>query len=70
MKGSKPVPVDINITFADLSTQSVHKAIDVWEKGNSTYEITIPTSKRITRITLGSFYVPDANHSDNVYEVK
>jgi hypothetical protein len=70
MKGSKPVPVDINITFADLSTQSVHKAIDVWGKGNSTYEITIPTSKRISRITLGSWFIPDANHTDNVYEVK
>jgi aminopeptidase N len=70
MKGTKPVPVDINITFADQSTQTIHRAVDVWEKGNTTFEITVPTAKRISRITLGSLYVPDANHSDNVYEVK
>jgi len=70
MKGTKPVPVDINITFADLSTQTIHRPIDVWEKGNSTFEITLPTAKRITHVTLGSLYIPDANHSDNVYEVK
>ncbi len=70
-KGTKPVPVDLTITFADNSTQKVHRSIDVWEQGAKTVQIAVPTSgKAVKKILLGSTYVPDSNKQDNVYEVK
>jgi hypothetical protein len=69
-KGSKPVPVDISILFKDGSTQKIHKSIAVWKNGNKTIKINFTATKPIKSILLGSTYVPDANKSDNEYEVK
>ncbi|HEY1022869.1 MAG TPA: peptidase, partial [Flavisolibacter sp.] len=69
-KGTKPVPVDLTITYADNSTTRVHRSIAVWEKGNSSVAITVPSSKAIRKIVLGSTWVPDANKGDNIYNPK
>lgn len=69
-KGTKPVPVDLTITYADKTTSKIHRSIEIWEKGNSTISINIPTTQKITKVELGSTYDVDANKRDNVYEVK
>ncbi|HUC81174.1 MAG TPA: M1 family metallopeptidase [Flavisolibacter sp.] len=69
-KGTKPVPVDLTISFADGSTSKVHRSIAVWEKGNSTTTISIPANKTIRKIVVGSTWVPDADKKDNVYTAK
>ncbi|MEI9958607.1 MAG: M1 family aminopeptidase [Ferruginibacter sp.] len=69
-KGEKPVPVDVTITYADGSTEKIHRSIAVWEKGNTTIQVTATSSKKIKTVELGSTYVPDVNKKDNVYEVK
>jgi len=69
-KGSKPVPIDLTVTFADGSTKEVHQSIAVWEKGNKTATIKFTTSKKIRTINLGSVHVPDANKKDNVWQPK
>jgi hypothetical protein len=69
-KGSKPVPIDLTITFADKSVSKIHRSIEVWEKGNSTVTITIPTTQKITRVELGSTYNVDASKEDNVFVIK
>ncbi len=33
-KGSKPVPVDVLITYTDGSSQKIHQSIAVWVKGD------------------------------------
>jgi hypothetical protein len=69
-KGTKPVPIDLVVTFADKTTSKTHRSITVWEKGNSTVTITIPTKQKITKVELGSTYSVDANKADNIFIMK
>ncbi|HEX8351155.1 MAG TPA: M1 family metallopeptidase [Hymenobacter sp.] len=69
-KGTKPVPVDLTVTFADNSTQKFHRTVAVWEKGEKSVSVTFPADKVAKRITLGSTYVPDSFPKDNVWEGK
>ncbi len=69
-KGSKPVPIDLTVTFTDGSTQKIHRAIDVWEKGNKTVEIRFTSNKTVNKMVMGSTYVPDVDKSNNHWEAK
>jgi hypothetical protein len=69
-KGSKPVPIDVTVSFADGTTQKIHRSIAVWEKGNGNVTLNFTCPKKITRIQLGSLYVPDVNKIDNIWEAK
>ncbi|MBS1509726.1 MAG: M1 family metallopeptidase [Bacteroidetes bacterium] len=69
-KGSKPVPVDITVTYKDGSVEKMHRSIAVWEKGAGSVIISYSTARKIQKVVLGSTYVPDVNKTDNVYEVK
>ncbi|MBI1779879.1 MAG: peptidase, partial [Sphingobacteriales bacterium] len=70
MKGNKPVPVDVNITYSDGSKQTFHRTIAVWEKNNKTATLNFTSSKKIRLIELGNMYIPDVNKKDNVWESK
>ena len=69
-KGSKPVPVDLTITFADNSTQKIHRTIGVWETGATSVTVPVPTKQQLKRVALGSTLVPDSFPKDNVWEGK
>ena len=69
-RGSKPVPVDLTITFANNSTQKLHRTIGVWETGATSVTIPVPTKQPLKRVTLGSTLVPDSFPADNVWEGK
>jgi hypothetical protein len=66
-KGSKPVPVDLTLTFADNTTQKIHRSISVWETATS---VTVPvaTKQSLKKIVMGSTLVPDSYPKDNVWE--
>jgi aminopeptidase N len=68
-KGTKPVPVDLTVTFADGKTEKIHRTVAVWQANNS---VTVPvaTKQSVTKVTLGSTYVPDKHKLDNVWEGK
>lgn len=68
-KGNKPVPVDLTITYADGSTEKLHRTIAVWEKA-SRVNVSFSSSKKIRKIDLGNPHTPESNPKDNVYEVK
>ncbi|GAA3996190.1 M1 family metallopeptidase [Hymenobacter fastidiosus] len=69
-KGSKPVPVDLLITFADNTTQKIHRSVAVWQAGNTTVTVPVEGGKAVKKVVLGSTYVPDNNKVDNVWEGK
>ena len=69
-KGSKPVPVDLTVTFADNSTQKLHRTISVWETGATSVTVPVPTKQPVKRVTLGSTLVPDSFPADNTWEAK
>lgn len=68
-KGSKPIPVDVTVTFSDGSKQKFHRSILVWEKSNKT-SISFKSIKNIRKIELGSLYTPDSVKENNVWEYK
>lgn len=69
-KGNKPLPIDVEITFADGSTEKMHKTVEAWKSGTKTVVLSTKSNKKIKKVTLGSTYVPDSNKKDNVFEVK
>ncbi|MBL7886183.1 MAG: M1 family metallopeptidase [Flavobacterium sp.] len=69
-KGNKPLPIDVEITFADGSKEKIHKTIEAWKNGNKTVIVSTKSNKKIKKVTLGSTYVPDSNKKDNILEVK
>lgn len=68
--GSLPVPINLVVTFADGSKQTVYRSIEVWERGNTTVTIPLPKGKTIKTITLGDAHIPDSNKRDNVWEAQ
>ncbi len=68
MKGTKPVPVDLTLTFTDGSQQKLHRTIAVWEKGATSVEVKLTTDKTIKEINLGSVHVPDADGKNNKWK--
>ena len=66
-RGTKPVPVDLTVTFTDGSTQQLHRTIAVWAEGATRVEVPVPDAgkKAIKSVKMGSLYIPDANPADN-----
>ncbi|GAA4355350.1 M1 family metallopeptidase [Hymenobacter saemangeumensis] len=69
-KGSKPVPVDLTITYADNSSETLHRSIAVWESGATSVTVPLASGKSIKQVTLGSTLVPDSFPADNVWQGK
>ncbi|UOG76648.1 M1 family metallopeptidase [Hymenobacter tibetensis] len=69
-KGSKPVPVDLTVTFADGKTEKIHRTIAVWQAGNTSVTVPVATKQAIRKVALGSTYVPDKHKADNSWEGK
>ncbi|MBA9076403.1 M1 family metallopeptidase [Rufibacter quisquiliarum] len=68
--GSKPVPVDLVVTYADNSTTTHHKTIAVWETGAKTTQVDFKALKPVKKLEIKHSHVSDADRSNNVYEVK
>ena len=67
-KSAKPLPVDLTVTYTDGSQGALHQNIGVWQLGQNTINVKIPTEKTIKKVELGSFYTPDKNAKNNVWE--
>lgn len=68
--GSKPVPVYLQVTYADGSTEQLHRNVSVWEKGNRKTTLQFTPPKQVQQLQLKGTYVPDSNPSNNTYIVK
>jgi len=66
MKGAKPVPVDMNVEFADGSSLNIHRSIAVWENGANEISLPVPGTKPIRKMVLAASHTPDSNPGDNV----
>ncbi|WP_035568074.1 M1 family metallopeptidase [Hymenobacter sp. IS2118] len=69
-KGSKPVPVDLTVTFADKTTQQIHRTIGVWESGATSVTVPVATNQLVKQVTLGSTLVSDSYAKDDVWTGK
>ncbi|CAN5476635.1 M1 family metallopeptidase [soil metagenome] len=68
--GTKPVPVDLTITYKDGSTQLLHQNIECWRNGSKTFMLHFTAKKRVDKLVLGTGYDPDVNKADNVWLAK
>jgi len=69
-KGTKPVPVDLNLFYSDGSSRVIHKSIACWQNGNRTFILNFTDDKPIFKLVLGSVHTPDVNKADNVYIIR
>lgn len=65
--GNVPIPVSLMIIYSDDSEQIIEKKADIWKRGNTSIMIDIEKNKTIKRLELGSKYIPDINHKNNIY---
>ena len=66
-KGSKPVPIDLTVTFDNGTEEKIHRSIAVWKDGAKSITLPVRNGRTIKKVTLGSLYVPDSYPADNVW---
>ncbi len=69
-KSTKPLPIDLSLTYSDGSVEKIHHTIGVWESAQPTFISTVKTNKKLTKVEMGSSHVPDKNRNDNIFIVK
>jgi Peptidase family M1 domain len=67
--GTKPIPIDLTLSYSDGTTQQVHKTIAVWKNGAKTVTITQHTNKHLQKVVLGGPHDPDVDKSNNAWVV-
>jgi aminopeptidase N len=68
--GTKPVPIDLAITFSDGSIRRIHQSIAAWEKGSKSATVKFSDARKIASIKLGSIHTPDSNKKNNIWPAK
>lgn len=67
-RGKLPVPVVMEITLADGSTDVIKKSPSVWRKRSGVFELHLPGKMNIAQITLGDKYIVDVHPEDNEWK--
>ncbi|SER17268.1 M1 family metallopeptidase [Pedobacter rhizosphaerae] len=68
-KGTKALPIDLELTYADGSKEKRHASIGVWEKGDKQVNVDVKTTKRLVKVVMGNPHTPDKVKSDNSFSV-
>ena len=68
--GGMPAPVDVVITYADATTETVHETSSIWMANQQHASVTIPVKKAVKSIALQGGIWVDANAKDNSWEHK
>jgi hypothetical protein len=68
--GTKPVPIDLLITYDDGTTEKLHQSVQCWRNGNKNILIAFKAKRTVQKIVLGTGYDPDVNKADNVWLAK
>ncbi|MGZ3871926.1 MAG: M1 family metallopeptidase [Mucilaginibacter sp.] len=68
--GSKPVPIDLTVFYADGSTQTKHTSVACWASGNKTFGVKFTAKNDVSKIVLGGNYDPDVNMKNNIWVEK
>jgi hypothetical protein len=68
--GRYPAPIELKITFDDQRFQSISESVSVWSDGRKNHIITLPFSKTIHSVELSDPVIPDADLSNNFFEIE
>jgi hypothetical protein len=69
-KGKAPMPIYLNLNYADGSIEKNNSTIGVWENGAQEIAIQIKTDKKLSKVLMDNPHVPDANKKDNLFIMK
>ncbi len=69
-KGTIPVPVDLQITFADSSQKEIWKTAAVWKNGGKSIPVEFKSNKKIEKVELLTNRCPDVNSKNNLWKMK
>lgn len=67
--GGFAIPFDVNVVYADNSTETLHQTPAVWERNQKTARITVNTKKQIKKVTLDGGIFLDATPNNNTWSV-
>ncbi|WP_299286570.1 M1 family metallopeptidase [uncultured Mucilaginibacter sp.] len=68
--GGFAVPFDVNVVYADGSTQTFHQTPEVWQKDEKQATILLLSAKKINSVKLDGGIFMDADTSNNTLSVK
>ena len=68
--GLLPVPVHLNIFFADSSEQQIRKTAAEWKDGGHILKIRLQNPAAVQRVILGDNHIPDCDKSNNTYPME
>jgi len=63
--GGLPLPISLNVTFTDGTTEELNYKMDVWKAGQQSVEIQHIFEKDVKSVTLGNKLIPDMDKSNN-----
>jgi hypothetical protein len=67
-KGNLPIPIHLDITYTDGSTQTVHHGANIWKSGNTDVRIFGKPGGRVKSAMLGSQRtIPDTDKTNNAW---
>lgn len=64
-RGGLPLPVYLEVTYSDRSTETLRFAPDIWSERQAVVVIELAKDKKIAGLRLGNDLIPDTNHKDN-----
>jgi hypothetical protein len=68
--GGFDAPVDLVLTYADGSTQTVHETIGIWERNQKSSAVTVPTKKTLRSLQLSGGIWMDADTTNDRWSAK
>lgn len=67
--GDIPMPVKMQVTFADDTTQMVELPVEIWQRGND-WNYLLETNKEVSKVVIDpSKMLPDVNFSNDSWPV-
>lgn len=69
-KGNFPLPVVLSFYNGETLVKTITEPAAKWKGHKKTIKINSNTTENITKITLGTAYIPDANQGDNEFVVE
>ncbi|MDR6760354.1 hypothetical protein J2Y38_000533 [Flavobacterium sp. 2755] len=69
-KGGFAIPFDVNIVYADNSTETLHQTPGVWQKNQNSVSVAFNSKKQIKQVTLDGGIFMDATPDNNTWAAK
>ncbi len=66
-KGNLPVPIHLEVDYADGSKGIFHETAAIWKDGKKSVSFAIPAGKTVKKAKLGLKTIPDTNPKDNEF---